>query len=120
MAQLIRKKLQAFTLVETLVSMTLISIMIGISFLIFNLSSMNQTADRTAYLVADEIFQKILLGEINPNNQMLTIRDFEVEIKSARYMDQRHLDQLSIRVYKNDKTLYAINHLIINRADYEN
>jgi|GEM_PF-6977268 len=113
----LKQKIKAYTLVENLVSMSLITIMIVLSFMIFNLKSTNTYADHQVHLKADEIFQQIANGELSARSQEIKTDEYIIDIEVRAYPGNNQLDQISISVWKEDKVIHQINHLLLHEED---
>ena len=113
MAKVNQKGLKAFTIVETLVSLTLITIAIGMGFLMFNNTAIDLLKNKEAGLLADALLQEIKVGDRALSDQNVKWEEYEAEIIVDLYEQLPTLNHLQIIIYKDDKAVYELNDLII-------
>ena len=68
----LKTQLPAFTLVETIVSLLLISMALGIALLLFNQVATEQNLEQKAALMADQFWVALERGERQLENQNMT------------------------------------------------
>ena len=106
-------KLKAFTIIETLVSLTLVGVSIGVGFLILNTTSINGTLNHEVYFIAEETYQRVIRSEIIRTDQTIKKGKYEIELIVDYYSELEGLDALTIKVFENSKLLIENKHLLI-------
>lgn len=109
------KKLSAFGLFESVIAVSIISILVGISSLV--IGNLTQSEKRVAYFQAKEdvafYFQTL------KENQLFISQSFDKEIYTIQqevipYHDKKNLYQVTYLVLQGSEELYVEKHLLIN------
>tara|TARA_R110000868_G_scaffold17134_2_gene75618 strand:+ start:234 stop:572 length:339 start_codon:yes stop_codon:yes gene_type:complete len=106
-------KLKAFTLIESIVSLLLISTVFGASLLLFNQAAVNNYAVQEAKLIADETIRNVEIQVPNFNTDVIRKGDFEVKLQLLDYRELEGIKKLTVQVVKDGKVLYTTQKLIV-------
>jgi hypothetical protein len=106
-------KLKAFTLIESIVSLLLISTVFAASLLLFNQSAMNNYAVQEAKLIADETIRNVEIQAPNFNTDVIRKGDFKVKVQLLNYRELEGIRKLTVQVIKGEKVLYTTQRLIV-------
>jgi competence protein ComGF len=112
-----RKKIKAFTIVETLVSLTLISISIALGFLLFNYVAVDQQQHRQVPFLVANILEEFRSGERVLEDQSFLQGEYEVEVQVDIYEEREQLRELWLRVFKEEKMVYQRKSLLIEKEN---
>jgi len=117
----LKLKIQAYTLVEVLVAMSIILIVFAVGLMILlNLLKYDQIADQTrAYFIANEIQNEIEGGNFT-GNDCFNYKYFNIEIEQEPYNGIECLRHIIIKVNRKKKTIYRKEYLdISDEKSYE-
>ncbi len=106
-------KLKAFTVIESIVSLMLISIVFGASLLLFNQAAMNNYAVQEAKMLADATIRNTEMQALNFNQELIRKGDYEVKLQLEDYRELKGLKKLTVQVVKGGKILYSTHKLIV-------
>jgi len=113
MGQLINTKLKAFTLIESIVSLTLISVVVGISLLLINKVGVDDFDIQKAKLLSEQYYSELEMGIIDGKQIEFVRDDFTFDIQAVKYNQLKGLYEVKINVGKNGKVLYKSKKLLI-------
>ncbi|MBL4707502.1 MAG: type II secretion system protein [Flavobacteriales bacterium] len=118
MVRLNKHRLKAFTLVETIVSLILISVSFGICFIVFNQVSIGQNLKQEAVLVTEQYLMELEEGKHKLENHSFRIRELEVSVLVDNYERIESAFAVQLLVLQKEEVLYTIKRIIlINEAD---
>ena len=117
MALLIIKKLKAFTIVESLVSLMLISFAVGASLILFNYSNVRDYDRQEAKFLADEYLMKLEEGEVNIDRPYYRANNLSISPQFQIYREIQGVYLVSVQVMKKDKVLYRTQKLLLLNED---
>lgn len=108
------KKLPAFSLVESLVSLLLISVAFGTALILFNQMAVNSKPKLEAAILVDEVYEKLENEEIPFTSQTIKVNNLNFSIKIKNYLEVNNLFIVNIVAEQNKKELYHFNKLIVH------
>ena len=113
-------KLKAFTIVETLVALTLIGVTVGLCLLVFNQVAIDQYDKNELGLIADQLLYEMKTGKLETMDQEIEELPEEVVRKGIRvfvetnnYQENEHLFLVSIQMLKEENLLYEKKEVIV-------
>lgn len=117
MAEMKQLKLKSFTLVESLISLVLISLAVGFAFLVFSSTTANSPNKEGVYVLADELIQRMEAGELELIDQEFSLNNLEIAIRVDEYQTEQNLQEVLVRISKGTKVLHAQYYLILPRDE---
>lgn len=108
----LNRKVQAYTLVEILVAMSIILIVFALGLMILlNIMKYDQVVDQTrAYLIVNEVQNEIKEGNYT-GNDCLSYKDFNIDIDQEPYKGNDYLRHITITVYRKKRKIYSKEYL---------
>lgn len=106
-------KLKAFTLIESIVSLTLISVVVGACLLLVNQMGINDADVQRAKLMSDLYYQELQIGAISVEPKSVREGELVLEIQMINYNKVNNLYEVKTLISKNEKHLYSASKLII-------
>lgn len=106
MAKIKSFQFKGFTIIEALVSLTLITITVGLCFFVFNTASKDLILNRNYVNLANNLMFELENGEKELRSESIKIDNEEVEITVEDYQKKLDLKQITISIYRNKKLVY--------------
>ena len=110
-------KLKAFTLIESIVSLTLISVTVGTCFLLFNQTAINGYARQEARAMADTYFIELEGGLLDSEQAFFDKNGLEMNVQVTNYGQVDNLYLVRVRINKEEKELYRVQKLMVLDED---
>lgn len=117
MVELIKKKIKAFTLVESIVSLTLISVTVGACFLLFNQVAVHDHTRQQARLLAENYLIQLEQGDIDIDQNYFEKEGFSIDVNLLTHEGIEQLLHVKISVSRKEKLLYKTDKLIVVHED---
>ncbi|GEM_PF-2076547 len=105
-------RLKAFTLVETIVSLIIISVVLSLSLMIFNQLTSNFISSNKVNLKVEEMVQKIQAGDFKTSETSFKVGGLQIDVNIEPYKLNANLEHYKILVFDNQKIIAERNVLI--------
>lgn len=106
MAKIKKLKFKGFTIIEALVSLSLITITLGMAFMVFDIASKDILLKRNYPIITNNIIIELENGERELKNQIVEIDNSTVEVKIEDYQNKTGLKKITVIISRNNKIEY--------------
>lgn len=113
MVTLKQHQLKAFTLVETIVSLILISVSFGICFLLFNQVSTKQNIKQEAAFIAGRYLAELEEGKHEMESHSFQEGELEISVQIEQYEEVESALVVQLSVLQKEKVLYSTKNIIL-------
>ena len=104
---------KAFTLIESLVSLLLISSVVAVCLLLFNNMGIKDHSKQDARILVDNYYNKLESGLISTDKTYFEEKELELNIQFKNYAELKHLLQVNVSVNRGKDVIYTSKKIVI-------